>query len=122
MTRAWVTMLAISFVGAASDELFDHGVAACIEARCRPAPDNLAVLEHRDLVRDFARAWHVVRDRDGGALQVIHHLADQVVRASYASMWSKSFTGPFTGAATATGNSATWIGNVIAFKRTGGTP
>jgi hypothetical protein len=48
--------------------------------------------------------------------------ADQVVRASYASMWSKSFTTPFTGAATATGNSSTWVGNVIAFKRTGGTP
>lgn len=45
--------------------------------------------------------------------------ADQVVRSSYASMWSKRFTAPFTGAATATGNSSTWIGNVIAFKRTG---
>jgi hypothetical protein len=44
--------------------------------------------------------------------------ADQVVRASYAAMWSKGFTAPFTGAATASGNSATWIGNVIAFKRT----
>jgi hypothetical protein len=47
-------------------------------------------------------------------------LADQVVRSSFASMWSKSFTAPFTGAATATGNSSTWIGNVIAFKRTAG--
>ncbi|MFO0691587.1 MAG: PQQ-dependent sugar dehydrogenase [Myxococcota bacterium] len=49
-------------------------------------------------------------------------VADQVVRASASSMWSKSFTSPFTGAATASGNSATWIGGVIAFKRSGGTP
>jgi hypothetical protein len=46
-------------------------------------------------------------------------LADQAVRSGFASMWSKRFTAPFTGAATATGNSSTWIGNVIAFKRTG---
>jgi hypothetical protein len=32
-------------------------------------------------------------------------------------MWSKGFNSPFTGTATATGNSSTWIGNVIAFKR-----
>jgi hypothetical protein len=32
-------------------------------------------------------------------------------------MWSKSFSNPFTGAATATGNSAAWLGNVIAFRR-----
>ncbi|HEY3486257.1 MAG TPA: Ig-like domain-containing protein [Ilumatobacteraceae bacterium] len=44
-------------------------------------------------------------------------VADRVVRASYASMWSKTFTAPFTGAATATGNSSEWIGSVIAFKR-----
>jgi YVTN family beta-propeller protein len=44
--------------------------------------------------------------------------ADQVVRASYASMWSKTVTSTFTGAATASGNSSTWIGNVIAFKHT----
>jgi hypothetical protein len=44
--------------------------------------------------------------------------ADQVLRASYASMWSKSFTAPFTGAATASGNSHPWVGSVIAFKRT----
>ena len=48
--------------------------------------------------------------------------ADQVVRTGFASMWSKRFTAPFTGAATATGNSSTWIGNVIAFKRGGGAP
>jgi hypothetical protein len=46
--------------------------------------------------------------------------ADQVLRANYASMWSKTFTAPFTGAATASGNSSRWIGNVIAFKRTAG--
>jgi hypothetical protein len=44
-------------------------------------------------------------------------VADRVLRTSVASMWSKSFTTPFTGTATATGNSSTWIGNVIAFKR-----
>ncbi len=49
-------------------------------------------------------------------------LADQAVRSGFASMWSKRFTAPFTGAATATGNSSTWIGNVIAFKRSGGAP
>jgi hypothetical protein len=43
--------------------------------------------------------------------------ADQVVRASWASMWSKSFTAPFTGAATANAGPE-WIGSVIAFKRT----
>jgi glucose/arabinose dehydrogenase/PKD repeat protein len=43
--------------------------------------------------------------------------ADQVLRAGFASMWSKGFNSPFTGTATATGNSSTWIGNVIAFKR-----
>jgi hypothetical protein len=49
--------------------------------------------------------------------------ADQVLRTpGYASMWSKRFTAPFTGAATATGNSSEWIGNIIAFKRTGGGP
>ncbi|MBK7951380.1 MAG: PQQ-dependent sugar dehydrogenase [Deltaproteobacteria bacterium] len=47
--------------------------------------------------------------------------ADQVVRSGFASMWSRSFAAPFTGAATATGHSATWIGSVIAFKRSGGT-
>ena len=47
-------------------------------------------------------------------------LADQTVRSGFASMWSKRFTAPFTGAAAATGNSATWIGNAIAFKRTAG--
>ena len=45
-------------------------------------------------------------------------VADQVVRQGFASMWSKTFAAPFTGAATATGNSPTWIGSVIAFKRT----
>ena len=45
--------------------------------------------------------------------------ADQVVRASFVSMWSRRFTGTFTGAATATGNSTPWIGNVIAFKHVG---
>jgi hypothetical protein len=45
-------------------------------------------------------------------------LADQVVRASWSSMWSKSFTAPFTGAATASGNGPGWISHVIAFKRT----
>ena len=45
--------------------------------------------------------------------------ADQVVRASFVSMWSKRFTGAFTGAATATGNSTPWIGNAIAFKHVG---
>jgi hypothetical protein len=44
-------------------------------------------------------------------------LADQVVRAGFSSMWSKQFGAPVTGAATASGNSATWIGSVIAFKR-----
>jgi hypothetical protein len=44
-------------------------------------------------------------------------VADRVIRSSFASMWSKSFNAPFTGTATATGNSTTWIGNVIAFKR-----
>jgi hypothetical protein len=43
-------------------------------------------------------------------------LADQVVRSGFTSIWSKTFAAPFTGAATATGNSATWIGNAIAFK------
>jgi hypothetical protein len=43
--------------------------------------------------------------------------ADQILRAGFASMWSKSFSNPFTGAATATGNSAAWLGNVIAFRR-----
>jgi len=38
------------------------------------------------------------------------------VTAAHA-MWSKSINSPFTGTATATGNSSTWIGNVIAFKR-----
>ncbi|HEY3517735.1 MAG TPA: cytochrome c peroxidase, partial [Gammaproteobacteria bacterium] len=51
--------------------------------------------------------------------QIGGQVADQVVRASYAAMWSKRFTAPFTGAATATGNSSTWLGNVIAFKRGG---
>jgi hypothetical protein len=50
--------------------------------------------------------------------QIGGQVADRVVRASYASMWSKTFTAPFAGAATATGNSAEWIGSVIAFKRT----
>ena len=45
-------------------------------------------------------------------------VADRVFRTGVASMWSKSFTAPFTGTATATGNSSTWLGNVIAFKRT----
>ena len=45
-------------------------------------------------------------------------VADQVVRSRYASMWSKEVTSPFTGAATASGNSSTWIGSVIAFTRT----
>ena len=45
-------------------------------------------------------------------------VADQVVRSRYASMWSKKVTSPFTGAATASGNSSTWIGSVIAFTRT----
>ena len=47
-------------------------------------------------------------------------VADRVLRAGPASMWSKTFTAPFTGAATASGNSSTWVGNVIAFKRSGG--
>ena len=45
--------------------------------------------------------------------------ADQVLRSSYASMWSRKLGGPMTGGATATGNSSTWIGNTIAFKRNG---
>jgi uncharacterized protein YjdB len=43
--------------------------------------------------------------------------ADQVLRTGFASMWSKTFSSPFTGAATAAGNSTTWLGNVIAFRR-----
>jgi hypothetical protein len=43
--------------------------------------------------------------------------ADRVLRNGFASMWSKSFSSPVTGAGTATGNSQPWIGNVIAFKR-----
>jgi glucose/arabinose dehydrogenase/PKD repeat protein len=45
--------------------------------------------------------------------------ADQVRRQAYAAVWSKAFASPFTGAATATGNSSTWISNIIAFKTTG---
>jgi hypothetical protein len=44
-------------------------------------------------------------------------VADQVRRTGFTSVWSKTFTSPFTGAATATGNSSTWIGNAIAFRR-----
>src|SRR6185436_5685608 len=42
--------------------------------------------------------------------------ADNVFR-QYHSMWSKTFTSPFTGAATAAGNSSTWIGSIISFKK-----
>ena len=44
--------------------------------------------------------------------------ADQVLRAGFGSMWSKTFNVPFTGSATAANNSLPWIGNIIAFKRT----
>ena len=44
--------------------------------------------------------------------------ADQVLRAGFASMWSKTFNVPFTGSATAANNSLPWIGNIIAFKNT----
>ena len=43
-------------------------------------------------------------------------------RADDASMWSKTFTAPFTGSATATDNSPPWIGNMIAFKHSVVTP
>jgi len=45
--------------------------------------------------------------------------ADRVLRSNFTSMWSKGFSSPFVAGATATGNSSPWIGQVIAFKRTG---
>jgi Bacterial Ig domain/GDSL-like Lipase/Acylhydrolase family len=51
--------------------------------------------------------------------QIAGVAADQVRRQAFAAVWSKTFTSPVTGAATATGNSSTWISNLIAFKSTG---
>ena len=69
--------------------------------------------QRRDRVR---RVWRIQLNNTTNE-RINNVVADRVLRTSVASMWSKGFNTPFTGTATATGNSSTWIGNVIAFKR-----
>ena len=42
-------------------------------------PDDLALKEHGDAVGDFARARHVVRDRDRGDAEIVHGGRDQII-------------------------------------------
>src|SRR5690606_26463609 len=59
-------------LGTAVDELIDMIVAGAVDLADRSVPDDTPFIDHRDTMRDLARARHVMGYRQGGCPQLLH--------------------------------------------------
>src|SRR3546814_16420281 len=59
-------------IGAAVDELVDIGVAGVVDLGGGAVPDDLALVDHREVIGDLARAGHVVGDAQRGGPPLLH--------------------------------------------------
>ena len=61
------------------DELIHVSIAGAVHLVGLAAPDDLAAVDHGDVVGDFAGRRHVMGDGDGGGAEALHAIDDQVV-------------------------------------------
>src|SRR5690606_9018232 len=66
-------------LGPAMDELVDVGIAGIVDLVDRPVPDDAALVDHRHVIGDLARAVHVMGDAHGRGPELAHAGNDQIV-------------------------------------------